>query len=401
MNPFQAIASALMANGTAPAPGTSPGVQGVARALMQSRGADGHSVPAQASSPAVQRVADAMPAQSASAPQAVAQPAMNSRLQAAYATMNSPYASKGEREIASIIVQQSLKGTDFETITRPDGSVYRVPKTGSGAPTQVFGPQSKPEDRTGDMREYDVYVAQEKAAGRTPVDFTPWMRGNKASGASSISIDTKGGTKFAEKANEYQAKRYYDMATAADEAVVLRSDVETLSSLLEGIKTGRGTEARLGLAQMAKGVGLDGIADKLTGGKMDEMEAALSIMDKLTPRMRVPGSGATSDMEMRTFRNALPSLLKQPGGNGIVTDTYRGMLDYQAAAGDFARQAMRGEITQAEADKQIKNLPSPFQRFRDYQKAQNGGGSTGQGNPAPAVNGVSGQTRSGLKWSVQ
>lgn len=80
-------------------------------------------------------------------------------------------------------------------------------------------------------------------------------------------------------------------------------------------------------------------------------------MDKLTPRMPVPGSGATSDMEMRTFRNALPSLMKQPGGNAIVADTYRGILDYQAQVGDIASKALRGEIGQADADKAIREVP--------------------------------------------
>lgn len=381
-------------------PAPSAGVQRVAAAKAAvAPVADAPAAP----SDAVQRVAAASnataPAAATAAPQAA-----NARLQAAQATLNSRYATASEKAVAQSIIMQSIKGGEFETITRPDGSVYHVPKTGNGAPVQVFGPQTKPEGPTGDMREYALYTDQAKAAGQQPESFTDWSRGNKAAGRTQISIDTKGAGKFAEKANEYQAKRYSDMASAADESVVLRSDVETLSGLLSGIQTGRGAETKLSLAQMAKGVGLDTVADALTGGKMNEMEAAQSIMDKLTPRMRVPGSGATSDMEMRVFRNALPSLLKQPGGNAIVADTYRGMLDYQAQVGDIAGRALRGEISQAEADKAIRETPSPFTRFKDYQKAQQQGGGAGNaaGQSSSATSGsVSGQTKSGLKWSVQ
>ncbi|MBN9454270.1 MAG: hypothetical protein J0I42_20225 [Bosea sp.] len=415
---MKAVAAALMQSraGRDPLSTASTPIQRVAAALMPATFSPGASAaPTQTGSGTAPQAAWSSQPQTQGAsplangpvpvPQAAdpGTPQRQAQIGAAMRTLNNPNATAGSKLIAQQVIQQAFRGRELETVNRPDGSVWHVPKNGQGSPVQIFGPQNKPEDRTGDMKEYDIYVAQEKAAGRTPGDFTTWMRGNKSSGATQLNIDTKGSQAFATKANEYQAKRYFDMATSADEAVVLRSDVETLSGLLSGIQTGRGTEARLGLAQMAKGVGLDAVADKLTGGKMDEMEAALSIMDKLTPRMRVPGSGATSDMEMRTFRNALPSLLKQPGGNAIVSDTYRGMLDYQAQAGDIARQALRGEISQADADKALKELPSPFQRLKDYQKAQKEGasGAAAPQQPAPeARKSVGGKSyvKRGAEW---
>lgn len=389
VSPIDRIVRALTGNGAQSQSGGSVPARRVAAALEGPKAAAPSSP-----STGVANVAAAMAPQPSPAPAApsaalagptTAQPA-NARLQAAYATLNSPYARPGERALAQGIIQQSLKSAEFETVTRPDGSVYRVPKAG-GAPVQVFGPQSKPEGPTGDMREYDLHVAQEKAAGRQPESFTEWARGNKSAGRTAINIDTKGAGKFAEKANEHQAKRYSDMRTAADEGVALRGDIEALSSLLEGVGTGRGAEAKLGIAQMAKSLGLDTVADWLTGGKINEMEAAQSVMDRLTPRMRVPGSGATSDMEMRTFRNSIPSLGKQPGGNRIIGDTFRAMLDHQALAGDIAGQALRGEIDQAAADRMLKELPSPFARFKEYQKAQDEAAKAAKGgtaaSPAP------------------
>ncbi|CAO4179688.1 Transglycosylase SLT domain-containing protein [Methylorubrum populi] len=188
-----------------------------------------------------------------------------------------------------------------------------------------------------------------------------------------VNVDTKGAGKFSEKANELQAKRYAEMVDVADNAVPLRADIDTMAGLAEQISTGKLAGARLGLAQYAQAAGLDSIANSLTNGKMGEMEAFTALADKLTPRMRVPGSGATSDAEGRAFKNSLPSLLKSPGGNTIIADTFRGLADYQAQAGDIAGKALRGEISQAEADQALKALPSPYVRFREYQGAQRGG----------------------------
>lgn len=54
--------------------------------------------------------------------------------------------------------------------------------------------------------------------------------------------------------------------------------------------SGRGAEMRLSIAQMAKAAGFEGIADSLTNGKMGEMEAAMSLVDKLTRVVLPDGS---------------------------------------------------------------------------------------------------------------
>lgn len=191
-------------------------------------------------------------------------------------------------------------------------------------------------------------------------------------GKTTVNVDTKGAGKFAEKANELQAKRYGDIVDASDNAVRMRGDVETLAELGSQIATGKGAQARLTLAQYAQAIGLDSVAQGLTGGKLGEMEAFGAIANRLTPQMRIPGSGATSDMEMRTFRNSIPNLIKTPEGNKIVADTFRGLLDYQGAAGEIAAKALRGEMAQAEADQAIRALPSPFENFKGYQRARKG-----------------------------
>jgi hypothetical protein len=374
-SPVERIVQALTGSGQAStAPAASPAVQRLATALQGSWQAQPASATA---SPAAVNVAGALAAPTAPQP-------TTARLQAAYATLNSPYARPGERALAQGIIQQSLKGAEFETLTRPDGSVYRVPKAG-GAPVLVFGPQSKPEGPTGDMREYDLHVAQEKAAGRQPESFTEWARGNKASGRTSINIDTKGAGKFAEKANELQAKRYGEMVEGSDGARTMQGDLDMLEGMSKGISTGRGAETRLAMAQFAKAWGFDDIASGLTGGKLPEMEAFTSLIDKLTPQMRQGMPGAASDRDVSIFRNALPSMLKTPEGNQIVMQTLRAMNDYKMRAGDLAGQALRGEISQADADKGIRGMELPFAKFKEYRATQDKAGAQGGASAAPAA----------------
>lgn len=123
---FDRIAAAMGGGAPQAAAPSSPGVARVAAAAP----APVPATPA-AASPGVERVAAAVPQQ-------------DGQLAAAMRVLNSPYAAPGQRAIAQAIVERSMKGTDYESVTRPDGSVWRVPKTGGGAPVQVFGPQSKP-----------------------------------------------------------------------------------------------------------------------------------------------------------------------------------------------------------------------------------------------------------------
>lgn len=124
---FDRIAAAM---GSRPAPAAAAPSAAVARVAQAMPAATGASAPATPSA-GVERVAAAMPQ-------------ANGQLAAAMRILNSPYAQPGQSAVAQAVVERSLKGAEFESMTRPDGSVWRVPKSGGGAPVQVFGPQSKP-----------------------------------------------------------------------------------------------------------------------------------------------------------------------------------------------------------------------------------------------------------------
>lgn len=245
----------------------------------------------------------------------------------------------------------------------------------------IAGQQPRP--LTADER--TAYQIPAGTGGGMGADGKPFTLGGGAK--TEVNVDTKGANKFTEKANEIQAKRYGEMVDAADNAVPLKADIDIMAGLGAQISTGRLAEARLGLAQYAKSAGLDSIANSLTNGKMGEMEAFTALADKLTPRMRVPGSGSTSDAEGRAFKNSLPSMLKSPEGNAIIVDTFRSLADYQSQAGEIAGKALRGEISQSEADQALRALPSPYTRFKAYQGGQGGQGGASDASPAPLPKG--------------
>jgi hypothetical protein len=106
--------------------------------------------------------------------------------------------------------------------------------------------------QTDDLREYDTYVKQERAAGRQPEDFTPWMRGNKKAGANNNTVTVGGGS------DEQIFKQMTESATSARAAVTgLNALREAKKAVDAGIISGAGADLNLGLAKIATFFGAD------------------------------------------------------------------------------------------------------------------------------------------------
>lgn len=112
--------------------------------------------------------------------------------------------------------------------------------------------------------------------------------------------------------------------------------------------TGAMGNARLALGRIAAGIGVD-----VAG--LSEGEVMSSLTSYLTPRMRVPGSGATSDMEMRTFMDAIPNMLRTPGGNQRVIEYLKKFGERKRAASDIAVDLFeKGELTYGNVYRELK-----------------------------------------------
>jgi hypothetical protein len=170
---------------------------------------------------------------------------------------------------------------------------------------------------------------------------------------------TKGGTtvnvgpnegEFAKKAAGKLSDRF---AALVDEGDAARNDLALVSQLRDiggVINTGGGAAAQAWLANWGIKV----------GSNVGAVEAYQSIVDKLTPSQRVPGSGTTSDRDMATFRGSLPSLIKTPEGNAIVQNVLSSLAQSKIDRAQIAERVLTGEISAKDGVAELRKLPDPF-----------------------------------------
>lgn len=210
----------------------------------------------------------------------------------------------------------------------------------------------KPET-TDEIKEYNLYSRQEAAAGRKPLSFFEYKSGIKKAGAQNISIDQKPELAFDTKAGQLQAERYDKIVQGGHEAKSMISDIETLRELGARIGTGKGAEVLAALGPYAESIGI-----KIDG--LGEMQAFNAVVARMAPRMRVEGSGATSDFDARQYLSSLQALGKTPEGNEIISRTNEAIAQHKIAASEIAGRALNKEISRSEADKLLRALPDPM-----------------------------------------
>lgn len=106
------------------------------------------------------------------------------------------------------------------------------------------------------------------------------------------------------------------------------------------------------------------------GPNVSEIEAYNALVDKLTPQQRVPGTGASSDLDVKMFKSALPNLIRTPGGNAIILDTLEAVAQDKAARAAIADRALTGELKPQDAIKELRALPDPMAAFKEARKSE-------------------------------
>ena len=224
---------------------------------------------------------------------------------------------------------------------------------------RLAGAQADLGSKTANAQDYNFYVKQEQAAGREPQSFNKWDLERKAASALAVTIDQKGELKFNQEVGLLQAKRFNDYVTQGQNSQQMIADINALREIGGRITTGKVAEITAALGPYADALGVD-----VKG--LDDLQAYRAITSRLTPRMRVAGSGATSDYEMRTFLDALPNIGRVPGGNEIVANTLEALHRHNIAAAEIGSRAMAHEITPADAERQLRSLPDPMTLWREF-----------------------------------
>lgn len=259
---------------------------------------------------------------------------------------NDPYIAKAAQGLAGGLITKQFTPPKYHKLN--DEQLF---DEGTGA-VKAAGPGFKP-----------LVDPKERAQfGIPPEDKRPYQLGpgNKLINPppeTRLNIDQRNEAAFEQASGKHQAERFDKLVSGGMEAKAMTADLGALKDIGSRITTGKTAEIQAAIGPYAEALGV-----KMDG--LDDLQAYKSIVAKLAPRMRVVGSGATSDYEMRQFLEALPGLGKTQGGNEMIQTTLQALQDHKEGAAEIASKAMNKELTPREADKMLRELPDPLTAWK-------------------------------------
>jgi hypothetical protein len=223
--------------------------------------------------------------------------------------------------------------------TTIDGTLLVEQPDGTWKP--AYSAPAKPDKPPAGVQEYQFYVDQEKAAGRQPVDFFTWEKAKAPS--TNVNVNSPGEPpdgelrKSLDKQEGDQLTKYKDAATVSGQNM---QDFAVLDELIkvapQGPITGR-------IAEMFPGVSSSG-------------DAFRSIVVRVAPTLRAPGSGATSDIEYEGMLRSLPALKNKPEANMAILQIMKDKAALNIKRGDVITRYQSGEISAGQLRKELNDL---------------------------------------------
>jgi hypothetical protein len=257
--------------------------------------------------------------------------------------------------------------------------------------TSMIQQLTKPEV-TDEIKEYKLDAEQRKAAGQPPRSFFDFKSELKKAGATNVTTNVdKGEDSFAKAAGSAQAKRFDELAGEGQKAKQMIADIDSLTELGKSIGTGKGAEVLAKIGPWAESIGVP-----VKG--LSEIQAFEAITNRIAPSLRVPGSGAQSDFELKNFLKSVPALGNTPEGNAIASATMKGLQENKIRASEIGSKALNGEITRPQAEKMLRELPDPMEGYRAYVKANPAKGNAAPAAPAKPAVPAAGEIRDGYRF---
>lgn len=217
--------------------------------------------------------------------------------------------------------------------------------------------QPAADTRTAMIQNYEYWLAQ----GKTPEEAQALAR----AGAGGTTIDMSGGGKFEEGFAKSDAELLGTVFSTGLQATRNIGRIEQLDQLLQTSPGG----AEAALMQFANEIGIN-----TEGG--NAITAAQAIINSLVPEQRAPGSGPMSDADLALFKQSLPRIINQPGGNAIIIGTMKAIAQYDADGAAIVQRMRTGEITRADAFQLLMDRPNPLANFRMPSGGSGGGTET-------------------------
>lgn len=169
--------------------------------------------------------------------------------------------------------------------------------------------------------------------------------------APSVNIDMGGG-KFEEAFAKSDAAAIEAAQAAGTVAQRNLARLGQLENLLQTAPTGGVGALKLAAGQF--GINTEGL---------NEIQAAQALISSLVPEQRPPGSGTMSDADLALFKQSLPSIINQPGGNALILQTLKGVAQYDLEGLNITQQLRDGTIDRPTAFKMLMERRNPLEGF--------------------------------------
>lgn len=351
----RAKAVALLGQGGAPAgvqvASTDPSA-GVAQALAMQpsdvSGANALAVPAPVTGAAPQRVAQA-PMPPSQQPQA---PAINPAILRA---LSDPYASREVKGVAQALLGQQAQAAAAAQQAQVEQQNWlarqqyeqnlpinqvNLEKARLEA-ENLRNPIQKP---TNDIQEYE-YAKSQGFTGTLP----EYQQSIRKAGAPVNNVNVGEGDKFYNKLDESNASMFGTLQQGGIDASQNLARIDRLDTLLQNAPTG--ATANFQVLAGEYGIPTEGL---------DNLQAAQALINQLVPAQRPAGSGPMSDKDIELFKQGVPRIINQPGGNRAILDTMRGIAQYTQQQGEIANRVANREMSPADGRKALSALPNPL-----------------------------------------
>lgn len=308
------------------------------------------------------QAADSEEAGIASAAEALAGITPQSGFSDIAAALSNPWLSQPQSTIAAALLQQNLERQDpryqleLEQLQMQTDAM-RNPVVDPWANTKVINDQ---------IVNWGAQGPQAVADFRSPA------------GESLVTINNGNTNDFFDGLNQAEGGLYQGFLTGGASAARNLAQIDQLEGLLAGSKTGFEGAA----VQLAGEAGID------LGGASG-VQAAQALINQMVPAQRQPGSGPMSDADLALFKQSLPRIINQQGGNDLIVETLRQINAYDMELARITQEGISmAEMTDDPQEKarirrdmrsQINSLQNPITNF----KQRIGQSQTGQSMQLP------------------
>jgi hypothetical protein len=169
---------------------------------------------------------------------------------------------------------------------------------------------------------------------------------------STVINNNMGGEKFNDEFAKLDAAALTDIGTAG---LAANRNLGRIDKLAETLATApQGAEGAWKQFAGELGIATEGL---------DDIQSAQALINSLVPEQRQPGSGPMSDADLALFKQSLPRIINQPGGNEAILNTMRAIAQYDAEGATIVQKLRAGEIDRAAAFAALQARANPLEGF--------------------------------------